>query len=146
MRWRLVDRITRFEPWRAIAGVKTVSFEEYCLLEPLGLRGALPQSMVVGCFCELAGWLAAASTGFESSCLLTGVESFSLEGAGMGSALELGMEVVRKEGETLAVSCTLADRGERAGGGGLVFEIVPLRELYDAGGREILWRELYVEA
>jgi len=146
MRWRLVDRITRFEPWRTITGVKTVSFEEYCLPEPHGIRGRLPESMAIGCLSELAGWLAAASTGFESTCLLTDIEAFSLDGAGMGSALEMDMEVSRREGDMLGVTCSLADRGKRVGEGELVFRITPLSELYKTEDRMTLWRELYGKA
>jgi hypothetical protein len=47
MKFRMVDRILSWEPETRIRGVKTVSFEEYCLRSPLGYEERLPESLLV---------------------------------------------------------------------------------------------------
>jgi len=39
MKWRLIDKLERYEPWRSVSGRKAVSFEEYSLLKPFGRKG-----------------------------------------------------------------------------------------------------------
>jgi len=70
---------------------KCVSLEEYFLLERLGRRGSLPESLVLASFVELARWLVVVSSEFESSALLTDVLGFSFrDPLGMGAVLEDG--------------------------------------------------------
>lgn len=56
MRWRWIDRIVRMDLDGACAGVKAVSLEEYALGEPLGRRGALPETLAMECAVALARW------------------------------------------------------------------------------------------
>ncbi|MBF0499199.1 MAG: hypothetical protein HQM09_03660 [Candidatus Riflebacteria bacterium] len=64
MRFRFVDRITRWEPYRTLDGAKTVSFEEYELKTLFGDPPELPRLLVAECLYQAAGWLAALSSKF----------------------------------------------------------------------------------
>ena len=67
MKWRVVDRIAPCEPWTAIEGHKCVSLEEYFLMERLGRRGALPESLLLAGFVELGRWLVCVSSGWPDA-------------------------------------------------------------------------------
>ena len=69
MKFRMVDRIVDWEPQRAIRGVKTVSFEEYQLREPLGYSAYLPESLILESLFQLVNWLVILSTDFDKACL-----------------------------------------------------------------------------
>ncbi len=64
MKLRMLDRITFWEPWRRIRGVKSVSFEEYRLKSRLGETPQLPQSLVLQSLLELGNWLVMKSSDF----------------------------------------------------------------------------------
>ncbi len=66
MKFRLVDKITSWSPYRQITGVKTVSFEEYCLKEPFGDEARLPELLLLESFLQLGNWLILLSSDFRS--------------------------------------------------------------------------------
>jgi hypothetical protein len=147
LRWRFVDRVDSFEPWRAISGRKGVSLEEYCLPDPLGRRGALPESLVAECCVELARWLVAASSDFELTARLEALEGLEFEReARTGSALEVGVEVLAVDGEVLRAGCTVADAGGRVAAGKLAMRTLPTAEGFDAELVASMWRELNGQA
>ena len=47
MRWQFVDCVDRYRPWSRIEGRKTVSFEEYSLLDVFGQSGVLPPALAL---------------------------------------------------------------------------------------------------
>jgi 3-hydroxymyristoyl/3-hydroxydecanoyl-(acyl carrier protein) dehydratase len=142
MRWRLVDRVDRFEGWRLIAGRKAVSLEEYSLLEPLGRRGVLPESLVLACCVEMARWLAAASSGFELTGALESVENMNFaRQARPGAALEICAETTRS-GDALRADCVVRCGGEELAAGRIGFALVPLAGSFDREWVEGVWKEL----
>ena len=142
MRWRLVDRVDRFESWRLIAGRKAVSLEEYSLLEPLGRRGVLPESLVLACCVELVRWLAAASSGFELTGALESVEDMNFaRQARPGAALEIGVQAAR-DGDALRADCAVRCGGQELAAGRLGLALMPLAESFDREWVEGVWKEL----
>ena len=65
MKFRMVDRILDWTPRRGIRGLKTVSFEEHQLRQPLGDAPCLPESLVVEALFQLGNWLIVLSTDFQ---------------------------------------------------------------------------------
>ena len=146
MRWRFIDRVTRFEPWAAIAGVKAVSLEEYSLLEPLGRTGRFPETIVIEAGVQLARWLVAASSAFEQSCVLEAVEAFEFKGeAGAGSSLNVSLAVTQRNGDGLRVDVSVLDGGRPVGGGTLGVCFLPMREMAAPEDMRTLWQELYAK-
>ena len=65
MKFRLVDKITSWSPYQQISGIKTVSFEEYCLKEALGDEPRLPEMLLLESFLQLGNWLILLSSEFK---------------------------------------------------------------------------------
>jgi hypothetical protein len=147
MKWRFADSIESFDAWKSIQGIKTVSLEEYSLLEPLGRKGPLPESLILESCVHLSRWLVAASSCFRESCMLEEVRHFAFErGAGTGDVLSIAAEVLRRTESGLEVECKVTIRGQRCGCGRLMLSLVPLEEISIPEDVETLWRELYGEA
>lgn len=146
MRWRFMDRITRFELWAAIEGRKTVSLEEYSLLEPLGRKGVFPESLVVETCVHLARWMVTVSSAFEHTCILSAVDGFRFDGeVRAGSVLIASLRVTDRRGDDMHCDCAVAGGSGRLGGGHLVVSLLPLRETGVAEDARGLWRELYAQ-
>ena len=146
MRWRFIDRVTRFEPWSAITGLKTVSLEEYSLLEPLGRKGRFPESLVIEAGVQLARWLVAASSDFAQSCVLDAVDGFEFTGeAGAGSALNVSLTVTRRNGDGLRLVARALDGGRPVGSGTVGVRFLPLSEVAAPEDMRTLWQELYAK-
>ena len=146
MKWRLVDRVTHVEAWREIAGRKAVSLEEYCLAEPLGRLGVLPETLVLECCVQLAAWLVAASSSFQRTARLASVEGFRLHGeVGMGAVLELSAVVRERAADSLLIACQAAVAGQPVADGAIGCSLVPLGPQAAASSRA-LWRELHGQA
>ncbi len=144
MRWRFVDRITGFEPWQSIAGHKTVSLEEYYLLQPLGCEGVLPQSLLIECCVELARWLAAASTEFDRFGQLAAIEGFEFDSeAALGDVLQIDQRVVEMSDPRFSVESAVAAETGFVAAGRLTLSLVPARGAYRPGELEDLWREIH---
>ena len=147
MKWRFVDRIDQFEPWRSVSGRKSISLEEYSLLGPLGRKGCLPESLVVEVCVQLGRWLVAVSSCFEQSCILLGVDGFGFSHETMpGHVLSISAEVLTRSDCELEIGCVVFAGAERFAEGRLALSLVPLRELCVAEDVKTLWGELYVEA
>lgn len=164
MRWQFVDRITRFERWAAIEGRKAVSLEEYSLLEPLGRKGMLPETLVLESCVHLARWLVVASSDFQDSCLLTGADDFAFEReAGAGSSLVMSLtcdpgrlpqlRTQEDGGRTrepdpgeFEVRCVVTDGRDRLAHGDLRLCRIPLGEIAVPDEEAAMWRELYGKA
>jgi hypothetical protein len=147
MRWRFVDRIGQIEPWARAGAEKCVSLEEYFLLERLGRRGSLPESLVLAGFVELARWLVVVSSEFESSALLTDVLEFSfLAPLDMGAVLEMEVAVMDRRRDALTVSARGVSRQASVAGGTMSLALCPLRELSTSAVARRLWQELHAAA
>ncbi len=144
MRWRLVDRVTAFEPWCAIAGAKAVSLEEYYLLEPLGRQGVLPEALVIECCVELVRWLVAASSSFEQGATLTGIEGFAFRReVGIGELLRSDIRLNGRREEQFAAECRVASGSTPVASGRLTFALTPLDEWFEPEELAGLWQELH---
>ena len=155
MHWRFVDRILEFDPWEALRSRKTVSFEEYTLLERHGRAGAFPECLVVESCVESVRWLVAASSGFESVSALAEVGDFSFRREiGMGDALEIAVIVHEHDGNRIQVECRVCLAAKRnvtesivpetvVAQGTLVLEMVPLLESFEREDIIILWDEIH---
>lgn len=153
MRWRFVDKIDSFQPWRSAAGRKAVSLEEYSLGEPFGRKGVLPESLVLESCVQLVRWLVARSSEFRSTCILSEIDGFSLlREVGMGDVLAVAAEVVGGEGEApaeplagdrLRAECRVRSGGELVARGALSFGLLPMAAVADPEATEAIWRELY---
>lgn len=146
MRWRFTDRITYFADWQAIRGLKTVSLEEYCLLERLGRKGSFPESLVVESCVHLCQWLVAASSGFAQSCTVQTIEQFTFPGStSAGAVLSVAVEVLDRTPDELQVTCAINTGEPSHGQGRLSLSLVPMSEYFVPDAVETLWREIYVK-
>ena len=67
MKFRFVDKILSWTPHQRITGLKAVSFEEYCLKEPFGEEGRLPETLLLESLLQLGNWLVLLSTDFQQT-------------------------------------------------------------------------------
>jgi hypothetical protein len=147
MRWRFVDRVGSIEPWARVRGEKCVSLEEYFLLERLGRRGTLPESLLLASFVELGRWLVIVSSDFELSAVLTEITGFGLrDSLSMGAVLDLELAAASRGGNVL----TLRAKGVRGQApvcdGTMSLALRPLRELSTTVTARRLWQEVHAAA
>lgn len=151
MRWRFIDRVESFEPWKVVRCTKTVSLEEYSLLKPFGLKGTFPSSLAIECCVSAARWLTAASTGFEKTCLLEDVQEMSFATTpgkpGMGDTLIIEVRPVDVSKGSFTAECSVTTiSGAEVAAGTLSFTLADLHDMEGASGCETLWREIYAGA
>lgn len=143
MHWRFLDQVDRFEPWRAIAGRKAVSLEEYLLLRPLGRTGRFPESLVLECCVEIVRWLVAASSGFAQTSYLSEVQEFRIEReTSMGDVLEVSASLARRDERRIEIKCRVDCSGNPVARGTIAVDLMPLGEAFDRAFVEGMWREL----
>jgi len=141
--WRLLDRIDRFEPGRAIAGTKAISLEEYVLLRPFGRTGRFPESLVLECCVELVRWFVAASSGFAQTSYLSEVREFRIEReTNTGDVLGVSASLARRDEQTIEMQCRVDCGDNHVAHGTVAFDLMPLAEAFDRAFIEGMWREL----
>lgn len=144
MHWRFIDRVDSFEPWKAVAGTKAVSFEEASLLKPFGRKGDFPGALVLECCVELVRWLVAASSGFSLTSAVSRIDGFHLSRiGGPGGILTMTAEVERRGEDELLADCRVEFSDSASAGGRIAFVLVPLAESFDPGIVSAMWRELH---
>jgi len=144
MRWRFMDRVIRFEPWTAIEGRKTISLEEYSLLEPFGRKGSFPESLVVESCVLMARWLVVVSSEFEQTCILSAIDRFGFDReTAAGSVLTLSLKVSDRQSRDVRFACSVASGVHLVGHGNMVVSLLPLNETVVGEDRRALWQELY---
>jgi hypothetical protein len=147
MRWRFVDRMAGFEPWLSLRGRKSISFEEYCLLEPLGRKGVFPETLVLESCTHLGRWLVMKSSDFVKIGLLSEVREFSFANeCGMEQSLEMTVRVQKKEEDSIEAAFEATAEGRPICRGVLIFGFTGLGELIDPETMRATWQELYVKA
>ena len=99
MKFRFVDKILSWTPHQRITGLKAVSFEEYCLKEPLGDEGRLPETLLLESVLQLGNWLILLSTDFQQMGLVIRIS-------------EVRFHDVLLPGQTLRMEVTLSRRRE----------------------------------
>jgi 3-hydroxymyristoyl/3-hydroxydecanoyl-(acyl carrier protein) dehydratase len=143
MRWRFVDRIEQFEPWRFIKGRKSISLEEYSLLEPFGLKGVCPESLILESFVHLARWLVVKSSNFQEACVLASAYEFAFEEViGTGGTLNMTLVLKNKLDGALELECQARDSGQLICRGVLGVGLIDLADIFDPDESKIIWQEL----
>jgi 3-hydroxymyristoyl/3-hydroxydecanoyl-(acyl carrier protein) dehydratase len=142
-----VDRIEAFEPWIFLKGRKSISLEEYCLLEPLGRKGVFPETLVLESCTHLGRWLVMKSSDFVKIGLLSEVRAFSFANeCGMEQTLEITVRVQKKEEGFIEAECEATAEGRLICTGGLILGFALLKKLIDPETMIAMWQELYVKA
>jgi 3-hydroxymyristoyl/3-hydroxydecanoyl-(acyl carrier protein) dehydratase len=143
MRWRFLDRVDSFSPWRALAGRKGVSFEEFCLLGRWGREGELPETLVLESCFEAARWLAAASSDFRRTATPAGSEEFRFEAeAGPGAVLEVEVEVLSQAQDALFCEAVVSSAGKRLAGGRLEMRLAAVEPGDEPERQREVWGQL----
>jgi 3-hydroxymyristoyl/3-hydroxydecanoyl-(acyl carrier protein) dehydratase len=97
MKFRFVDRIEAWEPWRRISGRKTVSFEEYSVKEPFGDEPHLPESLVLESLLQLGNWLVLLSSDFRTASVLLGLDEIRFQGTlRPGERLDMRVDLLQR--------------------------------------------------
>ena len=74
MRFRLVDHICEFTPWKSITATKSVSLEEYFLKDEFGDVPKLPETLLVESMLQAGNWLVVLSSDFEKMGIVVGLQ------------------------------------------------------------------------
>ena len=137
MKFRLVDRITAWTPYQRISGIKTVSFEEYCLKEAFG--------DVLESFLQLGNWLIVLSSDFQQMGMVARVSEVRFhEYLRPGQTLHLEARLIRRREDGFE----LAGEGQVDGqcvisGLGCVACPAPLADYHDPENLRVLFSEIY---
>ncbi len=91
MKFRLVDKILSWTAHQSIVGIKAVSFEEYCLKEPFGEEGCLPDTLLLESLLQLGNWLIMLSSDFKQMGIVVKLGKVSFQ-----DSLRLGQHVEMK--------------------------------------------------
>lgn len=140
MRYYLVDRIIQWSAWKEIRGVKNVAMSEDFLEFHFPKRPIMPGVLLLESMTQLAGLLAAASSGYTKWFLINSVKSSKFYGfAFPGDQVEITVEI-RADEEGAAVCTGIAAVSGRkkvtAEFGG---ELVALAELDNPAEQERLF-------
>jgi len=81
MKFRLVDRITSWQPHERITGLKAVSFEEYSLKDAFGDEPRLPELLLLESLLQLGNWLILLSSGFQTMATVVRIGEVRFHGA-----------------------------------------------------------------
>ncbi len=113
MKFRLVDRILSWTPHQRITGLKAVSFEEYCLKEPFGDEGRLPETLLLESLLQLGNWLILLSTDFKQMAMVVKLSRVNFDNAlslGQQVHMEVRLRQGREEGFMLSGEGRVQDR------------------------------------
>ncbi len=93
MRYLLIDRIGEWKANERITGVKNVAMSEDFLEFHFPGNPVMPGVLLIEAFCQLAGWLEAASSDFKNWFLITKVRQSKFYGFALpGDQVELKLE------------------------------------------------------
>jgi len=144
VRWRFVDRIDRWEPWRSIAVRKAISLEEYSVLDRFGRRGVFPESLAIEICVQAGRWLAVRSSEFRSLALLAGLFALRFEGeAGIGDVLVARLAVTSRDDRGFEATGDVSAGERRIAAGAFAFELADLGVYDDPDLTRGWWRELH---
>jgi 3-hydroxyacyl-[acyl-carrier-protein] dehydratase len=144
MRYLLVDRIVDWQQGESIKGIKNVAMSEDFLEFHFPKAPVMPGVLLLEALVQLAGWLEAASSGFENWFLLNKVERSSFYGFALpGDRVEL--EVQAKSPplspvKILTGSCSVD--GKKRMAAEFAGEIVRLADYEDVEEQKRLFRSL----
>ncbi|HNQ90108.1 MAG TPA: hypothetical protein PKM73_15940 [Verrucomicrobiota bacterium] len=145
MKFRFVDKITSWSPYRRITGVKAVSFEEYSLRDPLGQEPRLPESLLLESFLQLGNWLIVLSSDFRTMAMAVRITEVRFHDA-LVPGQRLGMAVTltrrREDGFEFSGEGRGADRLIISGSGCLAAP-VPAAEFVNPDDLRVLFSEIF---
>ena len=145
MKFRMVDRILAWQPWKSIRGVKSVSFEEYRLKSAFGDEPHLPPTLLTEALFQLGNWLIMLSSDFSQRGLAVRMQEVRfLDTLRPGQSLLMEGKVrshradmVAFEGRALVGSEVIATVT-----GGLAL-LVDLEDYHDPDDMRVLFSEIY---
>jgi 3-hydroxyacyl-[acyl-carrier-protein] dehydratase len=145
MKFRLVDKITSWSPYRQITGIKAVSFEEYCLKEPFGDEPRLPETLLLESFLQLGNWLILLSSDFKNMSVAARISEVRFHGfLRPGQRLEMQATVVRQRDDGFELSGEgLVDGRTIITGLGCLAALVPAAEYVNPDDLRVLFSEIY---
>jgi 3-hydroxymyristoyl/3-hydroxydecanoyl-(acyl carrier protein) dehydratase len=145
MKFRMVDRIAEWEPREVIRGIKTVSFEEYELREPLGYEPYLPESLILESLFQLANWLVILSTDYRQMCIgAQWDEARFLDTLRPGSRMAMEVTVSGWRDDSVIVDGKVSDgRTTVVTVRRCLAAFVPLADYYDPEDLRVLYSEIH---
>ena len=144
MRYLMVDKILEWESGKKIRGVKNIAMSEDFLEHHFPKNPVMPGVLLLEAQAQLAGWLEAASSDFQSWCLIHRVQQCHYYGfAYPGDRVEIEFEVKANpaEGEKTFSGLCLVD-GKRKVVAEFDCKIVTLTEIDDVNDRRESFRLL----
>jgi 3-hydroxyacyl-[acyl-carrier-protein] dehydratase len=144
MRYLLVDRILEWTPDRSITGIKNITMSEDFLEHHFPRYPVMPGVLILEAMAQLAGWLVAVSSDFESWALLQRVRQGKFyEFALPGDQVRLEVEAVPSEEEGLRAFRGVAKVGEtRNAVAEFETRLVPLSDLESPLEYRVLFKVL----
>jgi len=148
VKFRLVDKITSWNRWQSIRGIKVVSFEEYSLKEPFGENPRLPEMLVLESFLQLGNWLVVLSSDFQQMGMVARISEVRFHNDLLpGQRLELEVRLTRRreDGFELVGEGNVQGRSVISGIGCLA-SAAPLAEYQSPEDLRVLFSEIYTPA
>jgi len=145
MKFRFVDKITSWSPYQRIEGVKTVSFEEYCLKDAFAESPRLPETLLLESFLQLGNWLILLSSDFNNLGVVVRISEVHFQGhLAPGQRLQMNVTVVRQhdDGFELAGEGRVNGRAIITGLGCLAAP-VPAADYVNPDDWRVLFSEIY---
>jgi 3-hydroxymyristoyl/3-hydroxydecanoyl-(acyl carrier protein) dehydratase len=144
MKFRLVDKIVSWQRYRRIRGIKAVSFEEYCLKEPFGDEGRLPELLMLESVLQLGNWLILLSSDFVQMGLVVKLPTVHFLGP-LPAGRQMRMEVnLLRQGEEGFVFLGEGHFEERVLIRGECLAVpVPARDYVNPDDLRVLFSEIY---
>jgi 3-hydroxyacyl-[acyl-carrier-protein] dehydratase len=145
MKFRLVDKITSWAPYQHINGIKTVSFEEYCLKAAFGDEPRLPELLVLESFLQLGNWLLMLSSDFQQMGMVARISKAQFHSSLLpGQSLCLEARLVRRRQDAFELAGQgQVDSQTVISGLGCLALSVPLAEYLDPADMRVLFSEIY---
>jgi len=144
MQWRLIDRITDFQPWRELCADKAVSLEEYYLKERLGQPGEMPETLLLEACVQAAQWLVTVSSDFTQSAMVDAIDGFMVKRPLLPGELgNIVISVKERDAQRITVVCCCHVSDGEVVRGEITLVPVALAEHWIPGERRSLWREIF---
>jgi len=144
MRFRFVDQITEWRSGKFIAGLKTVSLEEYTLREAFGADPSLPETLVLESILQLGNWLIILTSDFQQMGMLARIDRVQfIRPLRPGETLRMRVKVVRfREDGVLFDGSGLVGDKPAIRGTGCLAPLVPLDDYEDPADLQVLSEEI----